>query len=163
MRSHSTSIRQCKTIVLGVAAALLAGSLAVAQERDRPRHKDSADSSSTVEPQAVANAPNARLVALVRADDGRVVLKKGVRSVRRIATGVYCIRPEGATGIDPQTAVAVVSVEYFYSLFNEVQVQWARRANGCGNDRLGVYTLADQNLDGVYTFSNAVGFVIYVP
>lgn len=150
----------------GMVILLTAGAVAVAQERtgDRPRFKDAAESQRAVEPQAAAaDAPNARMVALVRAPDGRLVSGKGVHSVQRIATGVYCIRPTNATGINPLTAVAVVSVEYFYSLFNEVTVQWARLQNGCGNARIGVYTLADPNLTGRYRLSNAVGFVVYVP
>jgi hypothetical protein len=145
---------------------LTAGAVAIAQERtnERPRFKDAAESQRAAEPRAItADAPNARLVALVRAPDGVLVAGKGVANVQRIATGVYCIRPTNATGINPQTAVVVASVEYFYSLFNEVQVQWARRQNGCGNNRIGIYTQADRNLDGQYTFSNAVGFVVYVP
>lgn len=165
MRTHFTSWRQWfMSVALGALVVVVAGAVASTQERDRPRLKDErgalrADSRAN----RPADAPNARMVAIVRAPDGVVVLQKNVRSVRRIARGVYCIKPEPAAGIDPKTAVAVVSVEYFYSLINEVMVQWARRQNGCGRNRFGVYTLADQNLNGRYTFSNAVGFVIYVP
>ncbi len=42
-------------------------------------------------------------------------------------------------------------------------VQWATRGSPCGNDRIAVYTLDDFNLDARYTFSNRVGFSIYVP
>jgi hypothetical protein len=148
---------------------LLACASVTAQERDgdqddRPRFNAERSEQRAIEPSAApAVAPNARLVVLVRAPDGRVVLEKGVRSVERIARGVYCIRPDAASGIDPANAVVVVSVEYYYSLYDEVKVQWARRENGCGRNRIGVYTLADENLNGVYSFSNAVGFVAYVP
>jgi len=165
MRVHFISWRQLFGPIVPVAMMLLAaGAVAVAQEGERPRFKNATESQQAVEPKAVAaDAPNARMVALVRAPDGVLVAGKGVHSVQRIATGVYCIRPTNATGINPLNALAVVSVEYYYSLFNEVQVQWARRQNGCGNKRIGVYTLADPNLTGRYTFSNAVGFVVYVP
>jgi len=163
MLSILTSV-EVKSLLFGAMVVLVAGAVAAARDGDRPRFKDS-EQASSVQPQAavVADAPNARMVALVRAPDGVLVMQKGVQSVTRIARGVYCIQPAAATGINPQTAVAVVSVEYFYSLINEVQVQWARRQNGCGNNRFGVYTLADENLDAVYGFSNAVGFVVYVP
>jgi len=162
MQTYVTASRHWfRAFLLAATAVLIAGSLAAAQEQDRPRDKSSA-SAPAAERRAPADAPNARMMALVRSG-GVVILSKGVESVTRIAAGVYCIRPEAATGIDPQTAIAVVSVEYFYSHFNEVQVQWARRGHTCGNDRFGVYTLGDLNLDGVYTFTNRVGFVIYVP
>jgi hypothetical protein len=44
-----------------------------------------------------------------------------------------------------------------------VKVQWASRGSGCNSTEIGVYTMADVNLDGVYTFSNAVSFSIIVP
>jgi len=163
MRSWSTFMgRRFSSFFTGAAAVLVACSVAAAQERDRPRDRTGDQGQSPAQTRAPADAPNARMVALVRSG-GTVIMSKGVESVTRIAAGVYCIKPEAATGIDPLTAVAVVSVEYFYSLYNEVTVQWARRGHGCGNNRFGVYTLADKNLDTVYTFSNAVGFVVYVP
>ena len=162
MQTNVTALRHCLgAFLLAAAAVLIVGSVAAAQERDRPRDKGNVSAPAAGQ-RAPADAPNARMMALVRSG-GTVILSKGVESVTRIAAGVYCIRPEAATGIDPQTAIAVVSVEYFYSHFNEVQVQWARRGHSCGNDRFGVYTLGDLNLDGVYTFTNRVGFVIYVP
>ena len=58
----------------------------------------------------------------------------------------------------------VLTPEYFNSLYNEVKVQWATRGSGCNNStEIGVYTMADANLDGIYTFSNAVSFSIVVP
>ncbi len=57
----------------------------------------------------------------------------------------------------------VLTPEYFYSLYNEVKVQWASRGSGCNSNEIGVYTMADVNLDGIYTFSNAVSFSIIVP
>jgi hypothetical protein len=156
--------RYGEAFVLGAAVALVAASVASAAERERPRFKDQPDAAKLAAPQAVtADAPNSRLVALVRAPDGKLVMEKGVKNITNPELGVYCIRPEAATGIDPATAVVVVSVEYFYSLFNEVQVQWARRNNGCGANRIAIYTFADENLNGVYTPSDAVGFVVYVP
>jgi hypothetical protein len=109
-----------------------------------------------------AQAPNARLAALIDAG-GAVIREKGVADVDRIATGVYCIRPEASTGINPSRAIVMVSVEYFYSQLNEVMVQWAAREHGCGSERIAVYTLADFAPDAEYDFSNNVGFSIIVP
>jgi len=166
MRDHLPPRHRWLRSILSVTVLLTAGAVAIAQERtnERPRLKDATETQRAVDSRAItADAPNSRLVALVRAPDGLLVMGKDVANVRRIATGVYCIRPTNASNINPRTAVVVVSVEYFYSLFNEVQAQWARRQNGCNNNEIGVYTQADRNLDGQYTFSNAVGFVVYVP
>jgi hypothetical protein len=164
MRSQIFTTFRFTSWLLGAVAVLVSLAVATAQERDRPRYKDEAAAQGGVQPQAgPADAPNARLAALIRAPDGVIVKSTGVQNVQRIARGVYCIRPTAASGIDPQTAIVIVSVEYFYSLFNEVMVQWARQQNGCGNSRIGVYTLADENLNARYTFSNAVGFAVYVP
>jgi hypothetical protein len=152
-----------KPVLLGAMVAVMTCAVAAAQDDDRPRFKNGAHPQAVAPAATAADAPNARLVALVRAPDGVVVMQKGVQSVTRIARGVYCIRPAASAGIIPALAVVVVSVEYFYSLYNEVTVQWARAQNGCPAGSLGVYTLADENLDGVYRFSNAVGFVVYIP
>jgi hypothetical protein len=152
------------SLLLGAMAVLVSFAVAMAQERERPRYKDESAARAGVQPQAgPADAPNARLAALIRSPDGVIIKSTGVHSVQRIATGVYCIRPTAASGINPLTAIVIVSVEYFYSQLNEVMVQWARRQNGCGNNRIGVYTLADENLNARYSFSNRVGFAIYVP
>lgn len=155
--------RRFVSLALGALIVMVAGAVASTQERDRPRLNDDPSARAASRANRPADAPNARMVALVRAPDGVVILQKNVRRVRRISRGVYCIRPDPGAGIDPRTAVPVVSVEYFYSLISEVMVQWARRQNGCGRNEFGVYTLADRNLNARYTFSNAVGFVIYVP
>jgi hypothetical protein len=152
--------RWFKSLLAGCAVALIAGSAVTAQ--DPPRDRTSEQERGETRAPVAVDAPNARMVALIRSG-GVLIMSKGVESVTRIAAGVYCIKPEAGTGIDPRTAVAVVSVEYFYSFYNESTVQWARRGHDCGNDRFGVYTFADRNLDAVYSFSNTVGFVIYVP
>ena len=46
---------------------------------------------------------------------------------------------------------------------NEIMVQWGTKGSGCSADRIAVYTLADINANGIYSFSNAVSFSIYVP
>jgi len=111
---------------------------------------------------SAATAPNARLVALVAAN-GQLIQSKGVASVSRINTGVYCIRPDASTNIKVNSSVATVSVEWSYSRFNEVTAQWARSGVGCGSDRFGVVTLSDFNLDARYVRSNDTGFIFIVP
>ena len=113
-------------------------------------------------PEVAADAPNARLAALILRDL-TIQRNKNVNRVRRLAVGVYCIRPTAASGVDPRNNIVVLTPEYYFSLYNEVKVQWASRRNGCNADEVGVYTMADANLDGIYTFSNAVSFSIIVP
>jgi hypothetical protein len=84
-----------------------------------------------------------------------------VQSVQRIATGVYCIRP--SISINLNTAVTIVSVDYYYSAFDEALVQTASVGSGCGTGRLGIYTLGDSDRDGNFSFSNGVGFSFLIP
>ena len=108
-------------------------------------------------------APYARLAGLFDAG-GAPIRTKGVQSIQQIATGVYCIRPSVGTNINVNTIIPSVSVEYFHSLSDEVQVQWAARNSGCGPGRIGVYTFRNLSLSGGnYVFSNGVGFSIVVP
>ena len=160
--------RMLKTMLIGASLASLAVVSAFAQERgdrsnnDRARAPASEMAKEAANPEVVADAPNARLAALIRRD--LVVQRnKNVANVRRIATGVYCIRPSAAAGINPTTNIVVLTPEYYFSLYNEVKVQWASRSNGCASTEIGVYTMADVNLNSVYTFSNAVSFSILVP
>jgi hypothetical protein len=128
-----------------------------------PRESDgSTPAKAPVGAAVVAEAPNARLAGLVRAG-GTIVRNKGISSITRIGVGVYCILPVASTGITPSTAIVTLTTEYFYSQLNEIMVQWAAAGSGCPSNRIGVYTLADPNADGIYTFSNAVGFSIVVP
>ena len=161
--------RLLKTMLIGASIASLSVVSAFAQERaDRradpqPRATQSEiGKEAASNPEVVAVAPNSRLAALILRD---LTIQRdfNVANVRRIDVGVYCIRPTAAAGIDPRTNIVVLTPEYFFSLYNEVKVQWASRSNGCTANEIGVYTMADANLDGVYTFSNAVSFSIVVP
>ena len=160
--------RLLKTMLIGASAASLSVVSAFSQERaDRradpqPRATQSEIGKEATNPEIAADAPNARLAALILRD-GRVPRNKGVNRVRRPDVGVYCIRPTVASGINPATNIVMLTPEYFFSLYNEVKVQWASRRNSCNADEIGVYTMADVNLDGIYTFSNAVSFSIVVP
>jgi hypothetical protein len=162
MKTELTSARAAlRVCALSAALSLVADTAMTQTERDQgpPRAKDE----TAATPRAtVAAAPNARLAALVRGG-GTVIRSKGVQGVARVDTGVYCIRPAAGSGVNPANSIVVVSPEFFFSEINEVMVQWASRGSPCGNDRIAVYTLDDINLDARYTFSNRVGFSIYVP
>jgi hypothetical protein len=159
MKVSSSRLQLC---VLTAALSLLAGAAAA---KDPPREKDGVTApalGAPPAPAAAAQAPNARLVALIKAG-GKIVKHKGVDSVTRSGTGIYCIKPLASTGIDPATAIVILTVDFFYSTRNEVKVQSAASGSGCGSTRIGVYTLADIDATGLYTFSNGVGFSILVP
>jgi hypothetical protein len=161
--------RQWQTIVFG---ALLSGALCAvasaqdasssAKVKDQPRASDSAQPNAAAVPALVADAPNARLAALIRRDL-TIVRNKNVMSVTRPAVGVYCILPTAASGINPQTAVVTLTPEYFYSLQTEIKVQWASHGSPCPTTKIAVYTFADPTQSGFYQFSNAVSFSIVVP
>jgi len=161
--------RQWQTIVCGallssvlcVAASAQDAGSAATRSKDHPRASDGGQALA-VEPAIVADAPNARLAALIRRDL-TIVRNKNVQNVTRPQVGVYCIRPKAASGIDPTTAVVTLTPEYFYSLYNEIKVQWATKGSPCPAKTIAVYTTADVNLDAQYTFSNAVSFSIIVP
>jgi hypothetical protein len=147
-------------------AALACASLPLqAKERPQgaPRFSDNKAAQAAPAPAAAAvTAPNARLAGLIRRD-GAIIRNKNISSVHRVAAGVFCITPTAASGITPNNAIVMLTPEYFYSLYNEIKVQWAFRGSSCGNRRIAVYTFADANLDGVYTPSNAVSFSIVIP
>ena len=118
---------------------------------------------ATVSPNAIggAVAPNARVAALVDAG-GTPIRTKGVTSVEHLDVGVYCIAPTSSE-VRPVNSITTVSPDYFYSSLNEIMVQSASASSGCAARKFGVYTLADDDGDGQYTFSDAVGFSIVVP
>jgi hypothetical protein len=160
-------LSKSKSVLLGAAisAVVAAGAVQAAETgKAPPRSSTDAAAPRTVSPAAVvwAQAPNARLAALIRYD-GALIRQKGVSSVTRIDTGVFCILPTSASGITPSRAIVTLTPEYYYSKLNEVKVQWAVNGAGCGSNRIAVYTLADVNADGIYKFSDSVGFSIIVP
>lgn len=159
MRPARLPLQLC---ALSAALSLIAGAAAAQNDKNPPREKGAGSAAAAPVPARAVSAPNVRLAALIKAGGG-VVRKKGVDKVERIGKGIYCIRPTNASGVDPATAIVTLSVEYYYSLLNEVQVQWAASGSGCGSNRIGVYTLSDRNANGIYAFSNEVGFSIIVP
>src|SRR4051794_1273285 len=95
-------------MVLGLA---LGSSGTIAAERALPRVLDKADNSPVT---AAAQAPNARLVALV-SYTGKIVQSKGLDSITRIDRGVYCVKPLASAGIDVSSSVATVTPEWSYT------------------------------------------------
>jgi hypothetical protein len=156
--------RLLKTMLIGATVASLSVVSAFAQEAAKRSNNDRARADQReAAPEVVADAPGVRLAGLIRFNNLVAQRNKNIANVRRIAAGVYCIRPTGASGINPATAVVTLTVEYFFSVYNESTVQWASRQSGCTANEIGVYTFADVNLDGRYTFSNTVSFSIIVP
>jgi hypothetical protein len=153
------SRRMVQLCALSAALCLIAGAATAETAKNQPRDKAGAKAPLAA---VVADAPNARLAALIKAG-GELIRNKGVASVTRITTGVYCIRPTNASGINPANSIVTLTPEFFFSALNEIKVQWATSGSGCGAPRIGVYTLADVNADGIYGFSNDVGFSIVVP
>jgi hypothetical protein len=159
---HMKTVFHCRhwSVIAAAAALALSATTASAAETDRARASD--QSIRATGRAAQAEAPNARLAVLVQSG-GNVIRRKGVQSVTRNREGEYCIRPSAGSGIEPSTAIVIASVEYFYSELDEVMVQWVSRGHDCGGGRIAVYTLADTNDDGIFGFSNLVGFSVIVP
>jgi len=155
--------RICGTLFLPL---VLAATGAIAQEREFDRSRDAAEPRSAAaqadQPMAFGGlgASYARIAGLIDAG-GAPIRTKGVRSIQRISTGVYCIRP--SISINLSTMVTIVTVDYFYSNFDEATVQTASAASGCGAGRFGIYTFGDPDHNGNYVFSNGVGFSFLVP
>lgn len=159
MRTARFPLQLC---ALSAALLLVAGAATAQTGKKPPREKGPGSAAAAPVPPFASSAPSVRLAALIKAGGG-LVKNKGVDSVERIDTGIYCILPKSSTGIDPTTVIVTLSVEYYYSRLNEVQVQWGSRGSSCGKDRIAVYTLSDINANGIYAFSNDVGFTIIVP
>jgi hypothetical protein len=150
--------RQWHTIVFGTLLSVAVCTGASAQDaKDQPRANGSEGARMAVAPAVVADAPNARVAALIRRDL-TIVRNKNVVSVTRPARGVYCILPTVAAGITPGTAIVMLTPEYFYSLYNDVKVQWASGGSPCPASKIAVYTF-----DPGGNFSNAVSFSIVIP
>ena len=141
--------------VAGTVLAFLLSAVVAARDPQRPRAGEAKATASA------AQASGARLVALVDAG-GKIVRQKGVRSVKRVDKGSYCIRPSASSGVSIRKAVVAVSPEYFHSGLTEIQVQWASKG-ACSTKQIGVYTNADPEGDGTYAPSNEVAFSIIVP
>jgi hypothetical protein len=167
LKSARFGLRAC---ALGAALSLIAGA-AMAQnekstENDPPRAKDLPQADAAPKAAVVVNAPNARLAGLIQAG-GTLIRQKNIAKVTRPKRGIYCILPASGSGVAPANSVVTLTTEYFYSNLNEVKAQWASKGGYakdlCAGNTIVVYTLADPSATGLYSFSNDVGFSIYVP
>ena len=171
VRSWTETVQTLSTkrqiVALAAAAALsFPAFAAVAQNQDEDARRQPADRAELAKGEQKAfgglNAPNARLAGLFNAG-GSPVRTKGVDSIERVDTGVYCIRPAASANINVSKSLISLTVEFSFSDVTEAMAQWAEGLSGCGNGRFGVYTFADPNNDGNYSFSNDVAFSIVVP
>jgi len=145
----------------GLALALMSAASAAERAGGAPPHDgDFATAAGDARARGNAQAPNARLAALID-QDGNVIRGKNVASVTNPGTGRYCIRP--ADGMNVNRIVPVVSVDYSTSSYNESLVQYRASGKGCPDGTIAVVTFADVNLDGLWGFSGTVGFTIVVP
>lgn len=143
--------------------AVLSGfAVAAVAAEDPPRAAQNGTEKMEIRPMVAADAPNARMAGLIRRDL-KILRNKNISDVNRKGAGIYCILPKAASGIDPDTAVVVLTPEYYYSTLNEIKVQWASKGSGCPASRIAVYTLSDRNGNGIYSFTNDVSFSILVP
>lgn len=162
------SLQRWKTLLAATLVFAFAGAAAAQtatpQAAAQPPRAGGAEAGSKLPTPAtvVADAPNARLAALIRRDL-TIVRNKNVTSVSRIATGIYCILPAPAAGIVINKQIVILTPEYYFSQLNEIKVQYAAGGSGCPSNTIAVYTLASPNRNGVYVFSNAVSFEIIVP
>jgi hypothetical protein len=164
MERDDMTRRRWTTFLLGATFSAAFAFAAAAQSApaapEAPRDGDGRASAAA--PVVVADAPGVRLAALIRRG-GVLIRNKGVSSVSHPSTGVYCILPTAASGITPSTAIVTLTPEFFYSLYNEIKVQWDSTKSGCPANTIAVFTFADPNANAIYTPSNAVGFSIVVP
>ena len=158
--------RQLRALTIGALIFGLSG-MALAAENAKPssnppRSGGAANAAMGPAPAVVADAPNARLAALIRRD--LVILRnKNVAKVTRPSPGIYCILPKASAGITPSTAIVQLTPEYFYSVQSEIKVQWAAAGSGCPANTIAVYTLRDPSQSGLYVVTNGVSFSILVP
>src|SRR5262245_26014719 len=117
--------RPFKAVLLGAVLTSLAAVTAFAQESAndgpdtrRPRATIEREAAAPPAREVAADAPNARIAALIRRDL-LIPRNKGVQSVRRIARGVYCVLPTAASGVNRQTAIVQLTPEYWFSLQTE--------------------------------------------
>jgi hypothetical protein len=152
-----------RTLACGALAAVVAAPLAFAQEQsNQPARGSDRPNTRAATTRVVADAPGVRLAGLIQ-NDTVVLRNKGIHRVNRPATGVFCITPTAASGINPNTAVVQVTVDWSRTEFNEALVQWASIRQRCAASQIEIHTLLDVNANGFYTPSNLVSFSIIVP
>lgn len=152
-----------RTLACGVLAAVVAAPLAFAQEQsNQPSRGSDRPNARAATTRVAADAPGVRLAGLIR-NDGVVLRNKGIHVVTKPATGVFCITPTAASGINPSTAVVQVTVDWSQTRFNEALVQWASIRQRCAASQIEIRTLMDVQPNGFFTQSDLVSFSIIVP
>ena len=157
--------RLWQTLACGVLVAALGVPLAFAQsdtqssESQRGSDRPNVRAASA---RVTANAPGVRLAGLIR-NDGFILRNKGIASVTMPSRGVFCIKPTAGSGINTDTAVVQVTVDWSRSEFNESLVQWASEPRYCSSSQFEIHTLWDREPNAIYTQSDRVAFSIIVP
>ena len=126
----------------------------------------SEESSRSGSPEVAVQATNARLVALVNGDTAggphyHLIRQKGVRSVTNPSAGTFCIRPKASTGINPSTAVASVTTDWYYTTGNDSVAMWAS-SDDVARCPSGTFEVKTFDISSTAD-DNAVGFLIVVP
>lgn len=83
---------------------------------------------------------------------------RGIAGVRRQETGVYCLEVTPASGIDPETAISVVGVNYGFSAGADLLAFW-NQPDSCDPDEIEVLTY---KFDGGLVASNEIAFSVAV-
>lgn len=158
-------MRKLLLVLVGCAlGALVVGGVAVATEgEDRDAGTPSgAESSPAREALGGAQAPNARLVAVVDggATAGNFVVRRGknIQSVTNPDTGIFCITPRPGAGITPGAAVPIVSTEFDGTPSDNHFANWDRTPDDCGPGKIEVQAF-ELGVGDV----NDVGFTVVVP
>src|SRR5689334_5693579 len=152
-----------RTLACGALAAVVAAPLAFAQEQsNEPARGSDRPNVRAATTRVAADAPGVRLAGLIQ-NDTVVLRNKGIHRVNRPTTGVFCITPTAASGINPNTAVVQVTVDWSRTRFNEAMVQWASIRQFCAANQIEIRTMLDVQPDAIFTPSNLVSFSIIVP
>ena len=87
-----------------------------------------------------------------------VYVTRRVPGVRKVENGVYCLEVTAASGIDPETAISVVSVNYGFSSGSDLLAFW-NQPDSCDANEIQVHTY---KFDGGLLPSNDVAFSVAV-
>ena len=96
-------------------------------------------------------AGSARAFGLVKGLEGLDPARSKNASVRRVEKGLYCVTP--GAGIDPSTAILLVSSDYQGPVGSKANVQYRSKSAVCTANELEVKTWDDgTSSDGWFTF-----------
>lgn len=156
-----------QSIALGITPVLVgtlwAFNFASAQESRTQKTND--PENTNVTPRAIggADAPSARLAALIRGNiDGSVTVfrSKGIAGVTKPQVGLVCIQPSPA--LDVTRIVPVVSIDFSTSFVGNNLVEYRSAGVGCPSGNIAVRTFVlDPNVNK--RPDDGVAFTIVVP